>query len=343
MTDLSRPSWKLFQNMVRSASREVFVCSPYITAEGVDRLFDALPHCVGLRIFTRFSPGDWASGASDPESILALLQLRHEAGCAVELFAVQRLHAKLYSVDRLRTVIGSANLTEGGFRSNIELVADLRDAVAAAAVDVVEDACERYKRAVNLESFGVWIEESRDDVIKARANSANEPETLSNTQARLDQILGLGANPRAITEPVPEDLERFAEWLDQHRQLPEAEELLERHRGKHQLSGHVRQSFFGGIRFFREYPRFIEPVARSLEEIQPGRLYVPASDVAEAWINHLDEHAQDVNPEMRYSYPTLRGYLTPHLGGTRSGGGGGDSTFKRLLPLVARYLTERGR
>lgn len=40
-----------------------------------------------------------------------------------------------------------------------------------------------------------------------------------------------------------------------------------------------------------------------------------------------------------YNYTTLKGILTPSLGGTRRGGGGGDDEFKRVLRLMAEFAT----
>lgn len=42
-----------------------------------------------------------------------------------------------------------------------------------------------------------------------------------------------------------------------------------------------------------------------------------------------------------YNYDTLRNIVTPSLGGTRRGGGGGDDEFKRVLRLVAEFLSRR--
>jgi hypothetical protein len=39
-----------------------------------------------------------------------------------------------------------------------------------------------------------------------------------------------------------------------------------------------------------------------------------------------------------YNYDTLRGYLTPGAGGSRTGGGGGDDEFKRVLRLMAEFI-----
>ena len=39
-----------------------------------------------------------------------------------------------------------------------------------------------------------------------------------------------------------------------------------------------------------------------------------------------------------YNYDTLKNILTPQLGGTRHGGGGGDDELKRVLRLMVEFL-----
>jgi len=45
-----------------------------------------------------------------------------------------------------------------------------------------------------------------------------------------------------------------------------------------------------------------------------------------------------IEKERGFSFRTLRVYLPPNLGGICTGGGGGSSTLKRVLPVVARML-----
>ena len=39
-----------------------------------------------------------------------------------------------------------------------------------------------------------------------------------------------------------------------------------------------------------------------------------------------------------YSYDTLKGILTPNLGGNRTGGGGGVDEFKRVIRLMPEFV-----
>lgn len=104
-------------------------------------------------------------------------------------------------------------------------------------------------------------------------------------------------------------------------------------------SGKAKQSFYAAYRFLTEEPAFIEPLRRELRALNQDDIYAfDDPRLSQAWSQYLDEHALDRTDF--YSYPTLRGYLTPQLGGTRTGGGGGGSTFKRMMPLVAEYLGE---
>ena len=71
----------------------------------------------------------------------------------------------------------------------------------------------------------------------------------------------------------------------------------------------------------------------------PNYDYQLTDEISDAWLKHVNTHAADKGSG--YDYAVLRGVLPPSVGGTRMGGGGGISTLKRMLPLVARYLIEK--
>lgn len=342
MPSIYRPTWDHLRAVLGASAQRALVCSPYITRSGVDYLFDALPGNVGLELMTRLSPSDWASGVSDPEAILTLLALWHGEGNPTRLRVAQRLHAKVYSADDSRVIVGSSNLSEGGFDHNIELVVELSGEAARDALRALNTACSPHSREISVDVLKTWIERSRSKVFAARAAAAEEPEILSEVQADLDQMLGFGAAPSALPAVSSADIGPFMAWLDERRGLPGAELIVNRHRNTdgQNLTGHVKQCFFGSLRFLKERPEFVAATADALDELAANKMYQMADPaLREAWAAHLDAHALDRGDS--YSYPTLRGILPPSLGGTRQGGGGGISTLKRLLPLVARYLRER--
>lgn len=341
MSFIYRPTWDNLREVLHASAQRVLVCSPYITRAGVDYLFDALPEHVGLELITRLSPSDWASGVSDPEALMALLGLWHDEGNPTSLHVVQRLHAKVYSADDSRVLVGSSNLSEGGFDHNIELVVELSGDAAHDAVFALQTACAPHSKEISLVQLSEWIARSRDTVSMARAAAAQEPDVLSVVQADLDQMLGFGTPAPRIAMAADPDIGPFIIWLDARPELPGAQVILNRHRNtdRQNLTGHVKQCFFGSVRFLKEHPEFVETISNALEQLSAEDVYqMTDPELRTEWAAHLDAHALDSGPS--YSYSTLRGILPPSLGGTRAGGGGGISTLKRLFPLVARYVRE---
>ncbi|MXX84850.1 MAG: hypothetical protein F4Y71_00140 [Acidobacteria bacterium] len=257
------------------------------------------------------------------------------------LRVVQRLHAKLYAADDSRAILGSSNLSEGGFDHNIELVIELSGDTARDAVSALHAECARHSRDVSLEQLGKWIARSHDTVRAARAAAAEEPEALAEVQADLDQMLGFGTASSALSTLAVPDVALFISWLETTPGLPGAQVILDRYRNtnRQNLSGHVKQCFFGAVRFLWEHPEFVPATSDALDQLRAQDVYEMADPaLRQAWTAHLDAHALDRGES--FSYPTLRGILPPSLGGTRQGGGGGISTFKRLVPLVARRISE---
>ncbi len=341
MPSIYRPTWDNLREVLGASAQRVLVCSPYITSAGVDHLFDALPDNVSLELITRLSPSDWASGISDPEAIKALLALWHDAGNQTNLHVMQRLHAKVYSADDSRVIVGSSNLSEGGFDYNIELAVELSGDAARCAVCALQTACAPHSREISLDQLKGWIDRSRDTVFAARAAAAEESEALSEVQADLDMMLGFGTHSSSSAVATPPDIAPFISWLEARQGLPGAEVILKRHRNTEgqNLTGHVKQCFFGSLRFLEQHPEFVASTSDALKLLSAEKVYqMTEPGLREAWVAHLDAHALDRGES--YSYPTLRGILPPSLGGTRQGGGGGMSTLKRLLPLVARCLRE---
>lgn len=339
------PAWADFEELVVSASDTLTICTPYYSDEGLGRLFDHLPLGLRrLRVWTRLSPSDWVAGVADPEALLALLTVAREAEIEVELGIQQRLHAKIYIADDQVALIGSANLSGGGFGTNLEMAVRLEGDSAREALRVANAAIGATARLVTVDELSAWVEGAREVVMKTRAQAPDTAEALRGIQQAMDRMLGFGRAPvqgaAALPEPDKDSLTHFLEWLARNAGLPGADVILTRaaNRDGQNLTGHVKQTFAGLARFLAETPRWVAPLSGELGRQQPGTIYQPEEPVLKDWADHLDAHALDGNGF--YSYATLRGRLQPSLGGTRAGGGGGSSTFKRMLPLVARYVEE---
>lgn len=331
--------------MVTSAAEDLVLCSPYISASGVDRVFDLLDATEGIRVFSRLSPSDWATGVSNPASLLALLDTCVDAGKTAELHVVQRLHAKIYAADRKLLLLGSANLTHGGFAGNLEMMVELRDEAANDALTVFEALVAPVGRRVTPEQLRSWIDKVGSLVERLAASQTSDAEALAEAQRALDQTLKYGQHGNTAFRPTHEDLEKFISWIRSNQTLAGAATLLERYENRppagrlqrQNLQGHVKQCFMAAMRFFVERPDLIRTVADALVRLRDDKIYPIEEDalVAEAWIDHVDRNATAKGDS--YDYAVLRGILPPSLGGTRQGGGGGSSTLKRMLPLVAQY------
>lgn len=339
--DVLAPRWADLEEVVQSATRQLLVCSPYFTLAGLDRVLDGF-HGERLDFWTRLSPSDWVNGVSEPDDLLAMLELLAERS-AVELRIGQRLHAKAYVADDGLVLLGSANLTTGGFASNVELMVRVADALAPTAADVVRRTCQPVK-VVTLQALRAWVTDSAPAIhVAARERHDDKlPEVLAPVQHSLDEMLGLGQS--SLTLPALErgDLDSFIAWLPANRGLPGARVILARatNADGSNLTGHVKQSFFALMRFLAERPAWIEPLRGALTTMTADDLY-PAADpgLLADWVAHLDDHATDSGDS--WSYAVLRGILPPAYGGTREGGGGGISTLKRMFPLVADYAATR--
>lgn len=345
MPEVIRPTWADLQEVVGDANSQLIVCSPYFSAKGIGRVFDDLSETLTLKFWTVLSPHDWAKRVSDPDELLALLEILNSGDTEVELKISRQLHAKAYAADYTLALIGSANLSEGGFGTNLELAVRLRHEEASEAVEKLEQICVPVLRGMTLDQLRTWVEAARPAIKEYRSATAEEPEMeiLTPVQSELDRILNFGgADSSDIVKPTLAEMETFIEWLEHNDMLAGADVLYRRHHNldRQNLQGHVKQGFFASMRFLSEHPEFREMLSAELEllkqdDIFPLEITAP---IAQTWQEHLDAHA--IDSDDNYSYSTLRTILPPSLGGTRSGGGGGSSTIKRMVPLVARFLSE---
>ena len=319
-----------------SRSRTVLdIFSPYVTAGPLDLLTRSLLPDVEVNVWTRLSPSDWVYGASDPE-FLAMALDSLSGGHQVSLHVNQRLHAKAYFADRRFGLLGSANFTEGGFGRNIEVLVSMDGDEAATALSDLHKVLAE-SRTLPIAELIRWVEQHRELIEHSRSDQRDLAQQLSEAQRDLDIRLGYGTDSSQISEePSYTLMEQFIAWLRRNTNLREADMVIKRYDNYQFLSGKAKQSICGVYRFLQEYPQFIDELDRAAQKPATQALYVPAQEIIEGWIEHLNQHAADAGECFNYS--VLRGYLTPSFGGTCEGGTGGESTFKRVLPLMATFM-----
>ena len=311
------------EDVIASASGHLILCSPYISAPALNIVSDKLPNTVNsVEVWTRLETQDWLTGASDPEGLLDFIRNVQGQIDGISLRQSRRLHAKIFISDGPTALAGSANLTAGGFLRNIEIAKVIMDDELGQLRAVV-DGIRPQLSLVNMEDFEAFVSEC--------------VEKLDSQEALLEMIREEMPPP----DLGPAALVPFNAFLSYvSDQLPTnhlANEVLKiaRNLDGNNNSGKVKQAFFGVQRFLQEYPQHHSFVQALLED---GWFDVGASNLRADWFRFLSDFKDEVNPGYQYSMPTLRRYLTPSSGGTRTGGGGGDNELKRVWPFVARAL-----
>jgi len=343
MDQVMIPGWKDLEEVIKSAQDELTICTPFYSETGLDHVRANLPTklIMTIRVFTRISPSDWANRISDPEALLLFLQDTSAIGHSTALFVNQRLHAKAYVANKNKALVGSSNLSDGGFEQNIEMMIMLDGKSASDVASLIDSKIRPEAKKVSAGQLRTWITQHKKSVEEVRkAAESMQAGKLRDAQRSLDRMLGFGRSRSRIKRVTTNDLKLFVKWLKKNKKLAGSEVLIARHENVdgQNLQGHVKQCFFAAFRFLIEHAALQHQLAMALQTMRSDSMYQFTDEISVAWLKHVDRHATDSGDG--YDYAVLRGILPPSVGGTRIGGGGGISTLKRMLPLVARYLVE---
>jgi hypothetical protein len=101
--------------------------------------------------------------------------------------------------------------------------------------------------------------------------------------------------------------------------------------------GHVTQAIGAAQEFLKAHPEFRDTI-RQADPTEPFNIkaYPEILAAFKAWLRS-QKKAVYGHKAFGYNLKTLKGLLTPTLGGRRTGGGGGNDEFKRALRLVAEF------
>jgi len=328
--------WDDLRSLLQSARRDCIVFSPFYSSEGLTLIDNSLRRSVPITFWTRLSLRDWASGVSNPEALCSLLIKLDSTRRPPQLFTNRALHAKAYFADTSSALVGSANLSRGGFETNVELMVHLEGENAETALKVLTVACSPRAIPVNINDLSKWVSRNLKLIKRAKANLNSALHELDVAQQETDTEIG----EATLVEPTQTLLEEFVQWLAQNRSLPGAAHLVTLHNDRvvQRQQGHVKQCFSGVFRFLQEYPSWIQKLSDAAEAADG--MIAPGGDLLRDWSSHLQTHA-NASSDL-YSYTTLRAELPPSRGGTHRTGGGAGTTLRRVFPLVARFLSQRG-
>lgn len=182
-----------FSGLISSARNRLVLCSPFISASGVNALLaarrDRPPLGATPVVLTNLSPRALCQGATDAGATLKLADGLRAGG----VFHVPSLHAKVYIADASRAVVTSGNLTEGGLRRNQEYGVLLEDTAAVAAVE---------RDLLELSSLGSWLGRDELESFVAQAESAREAARVAESGASARARAKLAAALAAADESL---------------------------------------------------------------------------------------------------------------------------------------------
>lgn len=99
-----------------SVQQKIQIISPFLTISMAEKLCETKKQRnISCDFITRFYIEDMLNKANSMDAIELLMD------SGINVYAVKRLHTKLYLFDDTHAIMGSANFTNGGFKSNIEL------------------------------------------------------------------------------------------------------------------------------------------------------------------------------------------------------------------------------
>lgn len=130
------------EELVSGSTDSLHLCSPFLTGPGINLVKDYLPTNLShLEIWTKLDARDWMADASDPEALLEFISgLDDSVSVAVKVSPA--LHAKFIlgsNGQESTAIVGSANLTGGGFGNNIEIVRIVTHDEVQEIIQLVED------------------------------------------------------------------------------------------------------------------------------------------------------------------------------------------------------------
>lgn len=130
-----------------SGVQEIILCSPFLTMGGIGPLLERFKkkEKFKLDVISRFDEVEWLTGVTDPKVFdeLFLLAKAKPERWEVTIWLVESLHTKAIVLGSKAAIIGSANITGGGFETNHEMGI----LVSGSMVETIKKRILAYKEA----------------------------------------------------------------------------------------------------------------------------------------------------------------------------------------------------
>jgi len=316
------------------------ICTPYYSERGLsllDTFFDAAEE---VEFWTRLNPLDWRDGVADMDALKSRIQSVVGRRKQFLIYVSNDLHAKVFSFSNNRTIIGSANLTLPAMTTSIETICELTDNNATDFMQFLSNFRCRLKQ-ISTDDFSAYVDIVRDVVSKPFDGIEDENDEIIAAINLAEETIGKSpaqTPAHAILIPSHLEMQNFEDYCRKENSYI-SNEIIKQIGGLSNLQGHVKQCFYGAVRFFSELPQFIAEIADTPHE----SLYDFTEVIRTEWRDFLRYHENETDEKRGFYFQTLINCLPPSAGGTRTGGGGASPTLKRVLPVVARMLQTSGK
>ena len=225
-----------------AATESLLICSPFITRPGIDILTRSLPNSISrVEVWTKFDSRDWITGATELDGLLDFLEALPRS-TQVEIRISDRLHAKFILANRRVGVVGSANLTYGGFSGNIEVVRIVESPEIDELMDYISNV-RGYLSVVSLDDLRAFVSRCQ--------NQAHEKEAL------LDLIRGALPVPPPGRVPIIPISEFIRFPSTQTGFVVNEVKKIHFNTDGYNRTGHLKQAYYAVQRFFQEHPEFL--------------------------------------------------------------------------------------
>jgi len=125
--------------------QSIVLCSPFLTMGGIRPLLDRFKRKekVNLDVISRFDEVEWLTGVTEPKVFEELFRLATTKKWTINIWLVDSLHSKVILIGNKVAIVGSANITGGGFEGNHELGI----LISGSKVETVRKRIDGYKEA----------------------------------------------------------------------------------------------------------------------------------------------------------------------------------------------------
>jgi hypothetical protein len=339
MAKIIIPCWNDIKEISGRSISELLICSPYYSQTALDKIVSSLKHSPKILFWTRVSFHDWVNNQSDPEALINLYTTLKKHNIQLEISSASNLHAKAYGADNNIFLVGSSNLTTGGFINNLEIMVRFEEDEAKSAIAAFKKAAKDNINIVDVNKLIDWVNTGKQYLYDIRQSRKTDEIKLRKIQSKLDKIL-IESTPNSVgyLRGNRKNISAFTKWLKTNKKLAGAKVLLTRcdNTDGQNLTGHFKQCYFGVTNFLLESPSLIKSLSSVLDNMDINEIYQPAPKVMRAWLRHMGKHASELNND--FSYVTLANILPSEFGGNCVGGGGGIGTLKRMIPLVSKFM-----